>query len=235
MEDTTLDALIQNYRPGNAAREAVYAAKIVLLVGISGAGKDTLKQALLNRRDFYNFVSHTTRQPRMNHGVMEVEAEDYFFISRTQAADMLRNGEFIEAKNYSSNIYGTSIKALKQDTDQIAVNDVEVQGVDEYKALSLSVKAVFILPPSISVWLQRFSARYEGGHMDEADIDQRKHTAVSELRFAIEKGYFDFLVNDSLEHSLETLEHIVHGEQSQADRDAGLRHAEKLLAELSTH
>ena len=47
MLENNLKNLIKNYQPNQAASDVVQRTKIVLLVGISGAGKDTVKRRLL--------------------------------------------------------------------------------------------------------------------------------------------------------------------------------------------
>ena len=67
----SLADLVANYQPPERAVEVIRHAKITLLVGISGAGKDTIKRALLEDPSFHDIVSHTTRKPRANEGVLE--------------------------------------------------------------------------------------------------------------------------------------------------------------------
>lgn len=237
MLDETLKKLIASYRPSQAAIDLVGRAKLLLLVGISGAGKDTLKQRLLELPDFYNFVSYTTRPPRTNHGVLEEDGVAYNFISKQTALGMLERGEYIEAKDYAANIYGTSIEGLRLSVEsgKVAVNDVEVQGVDEYKRISNGVKAVFVLPPSYEEWQRRWTKRYEGGLADPKDIQLRHATAKDELRLAIEKGYYEFVINDDLEHAVERVRALANGSHDEAEHRRGLDCAKTLLDQISTH
>jgi len=55
---------IAAYQPNGGVRQLVADTKLVLLVGISGAGKDTTKQRLLQDPEFADIVSYTTRPPR---------------------------------------------------------------------------------------------------------------------------------------------------------------------------
>ena len=80
MLENNLENLIKNYQPNQAASDVVQRTKIVLLVGISGAGKDTVKRRLLEDNDFADIVSYTTRQPRQNAGVLETPGVVYHFI-----------------------------------------------------------------------------------------------------------------------------------------------------------
>ena len=221
MTDVDVATLIANYKPSEDAKRIVRSAKIVLLVGITGAGKNTLKQELLKDGAFQDYISHTTRQPRANLGLMEQDGVDYFFIDKDEAAAMLKAGDFIEAKKVHTNIYGTATEGLMPaiHSGRIAVNDVDVQGVDEYKMISSDVHAVFLLPPSIGEWNRRRSERY-GGDMSIDDNDIRNDSAKKELEFALRKGYFDFVINDNINHAVQKVKAIVNGEYDTSENDA---------------
>jgi guanylate kinase len=236
MTDEELGKLLESYRPSDTAVQTVRQAKIVLLVGITGAGKNTLKRELLKDEAFYDFISHTTRPPRSNHGVMEQDGKDYFFIDTDEAVRMLTAGEYIEAKKVHSNIYGTAIEGLRPsvESDRIAVNDIDVQGVDEYKAMSPDVHAIFLLPPSLAEWHRRRLARY-GGDIDEEDNRVRLESARMELEFALGKGYFDFLVNDDVVQVAAEVRRIVDGNKDVSAHNSAESLARALSEELSTH
>jgi guanylate kinase len=221
---------LASYKPSENAIRLVRSTKILLLVGVSGAGKDTIKHRLLETDSYHHIVSHTTRRPRANHGVMEQDGVDYHFISIEQAGDMLSRHEFIEAKMYSGNVYGTSVAEIEtaHDASQIAVTDLEVQGVVEYKEISKSVVAVFMLPPDYEEWQARLKQRYDGGVVNEADINKRMHTARTELQHALDTDYFHFVINDDLETTLRTVDAIAH-DQTALRREA---RAEKLARTL---
>lgn len=236
MTDAEMTDLLASYRPSDQATQTVRAAKIVLLVGITGAGKNTLKNELLKDDEFYDFISHTTRAPRSNEGVMEQHGVDYFFIDEAEALRMLKDGEYIEAKRVHSNIYGTAIKGLEPSVEsgKVAVNDVDVQGVDEYKAISSDVHAIFILPPSFEEWNRRRLARY-GGQIDEEDNQTRMTSAMTEIEYALNKGYYDFVVNDDVAQAVEAVKEIVAGKKNESGRAEAEVLARTLHQQLSTH
>ena len=86
-----IEKLIREYQPSESVRQLVIQTKIVLLVGISGAGKDTTKQRLMQSPEFADIVSYTTRQPRQNKGVWEREGIDYNYIDEATAARLLES------------------------------------------------------------------------------------------------------------------------------------------------
>ncbi len=134
---TNLQSLIEQYQPTEAVRQLVCDTRIVLLVGISGAGKDTTKQRLMQSSEFADIVSYTTRQPRQNKGIWEREGIDYNYIDEATAARLLESHAFVEAKFVHGTVYGTGVKQIQDihDADRVAVTDIDVQGVDEYKKL----------------------------------------------------------------------------------------------------
>lgn len=142
---------LADYKMPREAIELINGTRIVFLVGISGAGKNTVLRKLINAGEYQYIVSHTTRKPRYNKGIPEKDGTEYHFIDTVAAERMLDKKEFVEAKIYGKNIYGTSIAEIKRarDNNKIAITDVEVQGIAEYKAAAPRVLAVFLLPPTL--------------------------------------------------------------------------------------
>lgn len=225
-----------HYKPSTKTVQLVRQTPILLLVGVSGAGKDTIKHRLLDTGKYHHIVSHTTRPPRKNHGVLERDGADYHFIDLEQAEKMLGKGAYVEAKMYSGNVYGTSVAEIQaaHDEGRIAVTDLEVQGVAEYKAMSAdSVHAVFILPPSYEVWQTRLKKRYEGS-IHQHDLYKRMHTAKVELQDALEKEYFRFVINDDLEKTVESVDEIAHDAPAGKESESARKLAQDLLRQLDT-
>lgn len=233
--DDQLQPLIDAYTISPASVELVKSTPIVLLVGISGAGKDSIKHRLLQTGHYHHIVSHTTRSPRENGGVLEQDGVEYHFISKQQAVAMLKKSEFVEAKRYGDNIYGTSIAEIQQAKSEgkIAITDLEVQGVAEYKAISDRVIAFFILPPNYTEWQHRLHARYGAQGVDPHDLAKRMRTAISELQEALKQPYYHFVVNENLEEAVKAVDKISHREDEFTTVDQSFRHwAEQLLKDL---
>lgn len=207
-----IENLVHNYQAPQIAREVIESTKILLLVGISGAGKDTIKKKLLQDDDYMDIVSHTTRPMRSNDGVQETDGNEYHFINMSQAEIMLKNYAFIEAKYVHGTIYGTSIEAVKKvhDAHKIAVTDLDVQGVSEYKDISQEVAALFILPPDYTTWVQRLHRRYESEEAFKKEWPKRRKSAITELTYALELPYYHFIINDELDRAVRVIDEIAH-------------------------
>jgi guanylate kinase len=233
--DSELETLIDQYAISSVGAELVKATPIVLLVGVSGAGKDTIKHRLLETGRYHHIISHTTRAPRQNGDTLEQDGVDYHFIDQAEAMRMIREHEFVEAKMYSGNVYGTSIAEIQKahDEGKTAITDLEVQGVAEYKNISSSVIAEFILPPNYDEWQRRLHARYGTTGADPADIAKRMKTAIAELEEALGQTYYHFVVNESLDEAVKAVDSIArhHDEFTTIDRSFRVW-AERLLEEL---
>lgn len=204
-----LARLIDTYHPPEAAIELIKNTKIALLVGISGAGKDTIKRALLEKPEFGEIISHTTRAPRQNEGVLEQDGVNYHFIDEMKAYDMLEDGEFVEAKFVHGTVYGTSIAEVERAGKKgIALTDVDVQGVTEYKAVSDKVVAIFILPPSYKEWIRRLKHRYTTEEEYLKEWPKRRDSAIMELQRALELPYYHCVINDDLDRAVEVTAEI---------------------------
>lgn len=233
--ESQLQELVDNYRLAPEVAELVRATPIVLLVGVSGAGKDTIKHRLLETGQYHHIVSHTTRPPRENGGVMEREGVEYHFIDKAEAVEMLKKREFVEAKLYSGNMYGTSAAEIRQayDEGKIAITDLEVQGVAEYKAISENVITLFVLPPSYQEWQRRLQARYGHRGADPVDMAKRMQTAITELQEALAQPYYHFVVNENLTEAVGAVDKIAHRGNEFTTVDQSFRvWAEHLLQDL---
>lgn len=232
-----LKQLIADYQPSEKTKKIVRDTNIVLLVGITGAGKDAVKNQLLQKPGYRAIISHTTRSPRINNGVLEIPNKDYYFVNQATIRAMLKAKQFVEAKFFTNNIYGTSIAELKAalDKNKIALTDLEVQGVDEYKKISKNVIAIFILPPGYKIWQERLRERYKTTAEFEAEWPKRRLAAIKELTLALKKQYYYFVINDDLTAVVEEIDQIVHQSKEVSGCNSKTRQlAETLLKEIKT-
>lgn len=233
--DDKLVKKLQNYKVPQSAVDLILSTRIVFLVGITAAGKDTVIGELLKTGEYHYIVSHTTRPPRYNHGILERDGMEYHFIDLQTAEKMLDNSEFIEAKLVHGNsIYGTSIAEIQaaKDKSEIAITEIDVQGVAEYRAVADTVLPIFMLPPSFSIWQERILKRY-GGETDTEDLKKRMQTAKAELQDALSQDYFEFVINDDLGRTINVVNQIAHGELSAKKNEEAKELARKLLEELA--
>lgn len=227
----TLESRIANYRMSAETTQLVRNTRLLLIAGIVGGGKNTVINELLKDNSHYHqIVSHTTRSPRVNHGIEERNGVDYHFISLDEAERLIEDHAFIEAKYVHGNVYGTSSAelALANESGKVAITDIDIQGVMEYLDIKPDTHAVFLLPPSVETWLSRLARRYGDltAHRDE--IAKRFRTAHEEITHIMQDKRFILVVNDDLGTTVERITQIVAGER-EATSDYALTVAEHLL------
>ena len=216
------------------AAELVRKTKLLLIAGVVGGGKNTVINELLKGSEYHQIVSHTTRPPRNNHGVMEMDGTDYHFVTLAEAEKLVEEKAFVEVKYVHGNVYGTSVAELRaaHDEDMIAVTDIDIMGVVEYLDIKPDTHAIFLLPPSVETWLARLERRYGSLENHHDEIEKRLRTAYDEIKFIQQDDRFILVVNDDLETTVERIEQIVAGERDHTSEFA-LTIAEHLLEYIS--
>jgi guanylate kinase len=229
----SLKQKVSNYKPSDHARDVLGNARVLLLVAISGGGKDTIKHRLLETSDYRHIISYTTRSPRENHGTLEQDGVDYHFIDFATADRMLDEGKYIEADVYAGNIYGTGTPDIEQAhaEGKIATTDMTIEGAAHFLALAPSVKAVFLLPPSYDIWRRRLEAR-NGGAQNKQDMKLRMQEAVGEIELALKSDNMYIVINDDLEETIQLVDEIAHGEEVEPHYHKAVDISNQLLARL---
>jgi guanylate kinase len=219
----TIKKLVETYQPLETTKELVSKMRLVLLTGITGAGKDTLAASMLRNPDYRWIVSYATRQPRMNDGVMEKDGEKYHFVDDGKVLEMLKNHEFVEAKIVHEEVRGTGVQELAEihRAGKIALKDIDYQGAIDYHYLSKNATAIFVVPPSYEVWISRLERRYTGaGGLDPADFNKRLASAKKELAAALTHDFFQLVINDDLDQATTAVAALAHTQPQPASEKA---------------
>jgi len=154
----------------------------------------------------------TTRAPRQG----EVDGKDYHFVSREAFCALVRDGAFIEHAEFSANLYGTSLAAVKsiQDQGRRCILDIEAQGVRQIKKTNLNPVYLFLSPPS----LQELRVRLEKRATDTpASIHRRLETATKEIQFAQSGAHDVIIINRELEGCYAKFQQVALGSEVESD------------------
>ena len=189
----------------------------LILSSPSGGGKTTIARELLKRRtDLGYSVSCTTRPARPG----EVEGHDYHFLTTPVFEAARSRGEFAESAEVHGRLYGT----LKREVDRVlgsgrhVVMDIDVQGARQFVEAYPDSVLVFVLPPDASILMDRLTAR---GTESAESIARRLKSAIEELRSV---GMYSYVVvNDELEHAVNSVSHIVDAEALRLSRIDGIQ------------
>jgi len=180
--------------------------KLFIISAPSGAGKTSLARALIAGCDNCKMsVSHTTRQRRAN----EVDAVDYFFVSKDEFISMTEQKVFLEYAQVYGNYYGTSRLAVEEMLAQgtNVLLDIDWQGARLVRAQMPEAVSISILPPSVDELERRLRSR--GSDSDDV-IAARMQKAFDEIKHCREADLI--VLNDDFNQALSDLTLILAGE-----------------------
>ena len=187
---------------------------LVILSGVSGAGKDTIKKELLKRmEDVVTLPSFTSRERRP----IEEEGVQYHFITKEAFEEKIKKGDFYEYDVHHGNYYGTSRKLLNEKIEQgkIIVKDIEVNGTENLiKLLGRDTRIVTIF---LKVGKEELKRRlFERGD-NAQDIELR----LSRLDYEESKlKLYDYVLkNDDFEKTVQIIMTIIENEKRIEDEE----------------
>ncbi len=173
---------------------------ILIISGPSGCGKSTLLKEVYKDIDNYYFsISTTTRAPRVG----EVNGVDYFFVSKEEFEEDIKNDDFLEYAKVHDNYYGTSLKPINKALEEgkLVIFDIDVQGHEIVRnKINALVTSVFITTPSLKVLEERLNSR----NTDSIEIiEKRIKNAKAEVEFFQDYDYL--IINDDLQTAAKEL------------------------------
>lgn len=179
---------------------------LVLLSGVSGAGKDTVKQELIKRnKNVESLPSYTDRAPRNN----DIPGVTYNFVTTQEFERMIEHGELYEYSKHHEHYYGTSKKLLNEKINNgtIIVKDIEVNGVENLLKIlknDLEIVTIFLKVPKEEL-RKRLEAREDKQSPEEIEL------RLNRLEYEESKiGMYDYVIkNDDLDRTLRIIEEII--------------------------
>lgn len=200
--------------------------KLLVISGLSAAGKGTIAKELVNRYDdFVLSISATTREKRRN----EIEGKDYFFISKDKFEEMIKNNEFLEYAKYVNNYYGTPKKYVKDmiEKGKNVILEIEMQGALQVKKIYDKAILVFFLPKDAKTQRERLISRKRE---TIEQIEERIKQAIVDAEYAIHYDYV--LVNEEIEDSIEDLQLIVENRYDKSKNATSLNILKKIVRDI---
>jgi len=209
--------IIQSRKRGN----------LVVISGPSGAGKGSIiSKVVKDNPQTWLSVSMTSRKIRGE----EVNGREYYFITREEFEQKIKEGEFLEYTEYSGNYYGTPRGKINEhlQSGEDVILEIEIEGALNIKKLVKDALFIFIMPPNMKELKTRLKNRKTE---TEEKINRRFKRAYQEINEVTKYNYV--VVNDELERAVAKVKAILLAERCRVDRieEVYLGNEEELLHE----
>lgn len=221
--------IIDGYHPGAQTVYEFARSRFAVIAGPTGAGKDTLRNALVaSSPNFISILSTTSRPLRPG----EQEGVEYHFRDLKFINQGFSEKRFLQA----ALVHNQQIACLdlaeihRLNENQIGLSILIVQTEAQLRKLNPNLRTIFVVPPSLAVLTERMQT---GRNEDEAEIARRITAAKTELAIALRSpGYF-CIINDDIERMRGLAEKfLVDGRHDEAEDKAARAAAEAILNEL---
>lgn len=176
---------------------------LVLVSGVSGAGKSTVINKLMEKnKNYRRFASCTTRDMRPG----EVDGVSYFFLNKEQFLEYDKQGKFAEIEEIHGNYYGSLVKDIQNAISgkDVVIKDIGVEGLANIRQIvgEENVLSIFIDVPK-DVLRARLTDRGE----TQIDLRLSRYEYEHEEKFL--KLYNNIVQNINLDDCVKEFEVLI--------------------------
>ena len=181
---------------------------LVILSGVSGAGKDTIKKELMKKMDNVITIASFTDRPKRE----DDSDNQYNYVTKEEFERMIKNDELYEYSVHHNHYYGTSKTLLdsKIAEGKIIVKDIDVNGTEDLVKIfkdHIKVVTIFLKVPK-HILINRLEHRTANPDLKEIKLRLN--------RFDYEESKisnYDYVIkNNNLEKTVEIIMTIIKDE-----------------------
>lgn len=178
---------------------------LLIISGPSGAGKTTITRAVERSIPGSVFSVSATTRPKTP---ADVDGVDYHFVDDATFVGMAERGEFLEHVDLFGKKYGTPRAWVEEHLarGRLVILEIDVVGAIKVKKQIPEAYAVFILPPSEEVLLERLRSRKREGEeaIQRRFAEARREMATARQAEVNGRPVYDlFIVNDDLQRAID--------------------------------
>lgn len=133
---------------------------MIVLTGASASGKTEVAKYLMAHCGIVKAITTTTRAKRNG----EINGKDYFFVTKEEFLQMIKEDKFVEYTIYNGNYYGSTKDQVKDDRCVV----IDPIGVRSYIALNNKSVKTFFLEADEKVRYERMISR--GDDVEKAKL-----------------------------------------------------------------
>ncbi len=186
---------------------------MIVISGISAAGKDSVVRHLEKRGLPIHFVvTATSRPPRPS----ETHGVDYFFVTRAEFEQMIADDELIEYAKVYSDYKGVPKAQVRQamSSGKDVIMRVDVQGAETMRAKFPEAVLIFLTTNSEEEFIRRLTAR---GTESPEEIHLRIATAYRELETSTLFDYIVINADNQLDEAVDDIIAIITAEHHRVE------------------
>lgn len=168
---------------------------LIVLSGPSGVGKGTIRKLLFKDKslNLAFSISMTTRNPRKK----EQDGVDYFFVSKDEFENKLKENGLLEYVYFVGNYYGTPrdyVEKLREEGKNVFL-EIEVEGAKQVmeKCQDSSLISIFLMPPSLEELERRIR-----GRKSETEEVIKERLAKARREINLKDNYQYVVLNENL-------------------------------------
>lgn len=192
---------------------------LLVLSGPAGSGKGMVIQSLMKKSSDYVYsVSATTRKPRPG----EIDGTNYYFVTKEQFEEKIKNGDMLEYCEYVGNYYGTPKDPVNRtlDSGKNIILEIETTGALNVKKMAPDAVAVMLLPPDGKTLRARLEGR---GTEDMETIEKRMNKAKDEVALLDSYDYVVINEENKIDESADQIIEIVNAEKNRTSRNTKIK------------
>lgn len=176
---------------------------IVILSGITGAGKSYLKKHIINKLNFKNIVIVTTRAKRIG----EVDGIDKHFVTDEEFEELKKQGKISVDFEFLGHKYAYYTEDLI--SNQNSVTELHYSTIDEFKKIAKGVVAIYI-KPNVEIAKKQLKARRLPKTVENFRLKELKEQIKEfESNKKIQEKFDYIITNDYTDESLENAVNLI--------------------------
>ena len=176
---------------------------LVILSGVAGAGKDTVKKEVVKRLEYVDTFPTVTSRP-IREG--DIPGVTYIFVTEEKFKEMIANDELYEYDVHHNKYYGVAKKQLQEKIEdgKVVIRDIDVNGTENLvKKLGKEMKIVtiFLRVPKEEL-RKRLEAREDKPSEEEIEL------RLGRFEYEESKiGQYDYVIDNANQE--ETIQKVI--------------------------